>query len=195
MDRIVYLLGAGFSAPHKIPTMSGFYLRSKDMYFQDPQKYKAFFSVFRKVAEMAKAKNYYSTDLFNIEEILSILEMEESIGAGKYRKAFVKYISDVVADNTPSFSSRSKVPQEWHDDLFNHHSYYAHFVANLMNARISVGVAEGHGISDLRIHTTRDQNRKAEYSVVSLNYDLVLESLWDAMKRDGVKCCFWSGKQ
>src|ERR1700677_2618335 len=96
MERIVYLLGAGFSHPLGLPLMNDFYFKSKDMYYSDATKYPHFAAIFKWVDAMARSKNYYATDLHNIEEILSILEMEESIGVGSYRQAFVKYLSDVI---------------------------------------------------------------------------------------------------
>jgi len=37
LEKVVYLLGAGFSAPLGLPVMSNFLEKSKDIYFADPQ--------------------------------------------------------------------------------------------------------------------------------------------------------------
>jgi hypothetical protein len=73
MERVVYLLGAGFSAPLGLPVMSNFLEKSKDMYFETPDRYKYFSDVFNQIRDFSVVKNYYNSDLFNIEEILSIL--------------------------------------------------------------------------------------------------------------------------
>ena len=100
MDHVVYFLGAGFSAPLGLPVMRDFLVKSKDMFAQDPSRYKHFAKVFELIREMNVAKSYYETDLFNIEEILSILEMRDQLG-GKRAKRFIKYIADVIEHYTP----------------------------------------------------------------------------------------------
>ena len=37
MERVVYLLGAGFSAPLGLPVMSNFLEKSKYMYFEESE--------------------------------------------------------------------------------------------------------------------------------------------------------------
>ncbi len=96
LDKIVYILGAGFSAPLGIPVMSNFLDKSKDMFALEPERYSNFKDVFRTIDRMYKSKGYYTTDLFNIEEILSILEMSEQVGDGKEKSSFIKYIADVI---------------------------------------------------------------------------------------------------
>ena len=66
-------LGAGFSAPLGLPVMSNFLVKSKDMYFGDPVTYRQFDTVFKTIEELSIIKNYFKADLFNIEEILSIV--------------------------------------------------------------------------------------------------------------------------
>lgn len=41
-EKVVYILGAGFSAPLGLPVMSNFLVKSKDLYFSDTEKYKRF---------------------------------------------------------------------------------------------------------------------------------------------------------
>lgn len=96
MDNVAYLLGAGFSAPLGLPVMSNFLEKSKDLYLKEPEKFKYFQNVFDTIDKMSKCKNYYSTDLFNIEEILSILEMQERLSNSDFESSFLKYIVDVV---------------------------------------------------------------------------------------------------
>ena len=76
MNNTLYIFGAGFSAPLGLPLMNNFLVKSKDLYFKDKSKYAYFDEVFNLIDEMSVSKNYYNTDLLNIEEILSILEMQ-----------------------------------------------------------------------------------------------------------------------
>jgi hypothetical protein len=45
---------------------------------------------------MSVSKNYFETDLFIIEEILSILEMRQQIDGPTTRAEFVRYLIDVI---------------------------------------------------------------------------------------------------
>src|SRR4051812_18098433 len=101
MENVLYITGAGFSAPLGLPVMSNFLLKSKDMFFNSESKWPHFEKVFKTIQEMSVAKNYYETNLFNIEEILSILEMRESLGEALPKREFTKYIVDVINHYTP----------------------------------------------------------------------------------------------
>ncbi len=39
IQRVAYLLGAGFSAPLGLPVMSNFLAKAKDLYFEDQERY------------------------------------------------------------------------------------------------------------------------------------------------------------
>ncbi len=41
-DKVVYLFGAGFSAPLGLPVMSNFLMKSMDLYVSDPERYRTF---------------------------------------------------------------------------------------------------------------------------------------------------------
>jgi hypothetical protein len=58
MERVVYLLGAGFSAPLGIPVMSNFLTRSKDLYFTDPARFDHFKEVFDTINELSVIKTF-----------------------------------------------------------------------------------------------------------------------------------------
>ena len=80
-ERVVYILGAGFSAPLGLPVMSNFLVKAKDLYFRDPDKFTSLEPVLAAIHRMHAAKTYYSTDLLNIEEVLSISDMLDAVGA------------------------------------------------------------------------------------------------------------------
>lgn len=74
-DKVVYILGAGFSAPAGIPVMANFREKMDDLFLQDRDLYKHFENVLKQIKDMGRIHEYFETDLHNIEEILSILEM------------------------------------------------------------------------------------------------------------------------
>jgi hypothetical protein len=116
-DKVVYLLGAGFSAPLGLPVMSNFLAKSKDMYFSYRDRFEYFPKVFDTIREMSVSKNYYDADLFNIEEILSILEMRELVEGGRLKRSFVRYIIDVIEHSTPPVQDRRRdLRSRWHGE-------------------------------------------------------------------------------
>ncbi|MFC1717334.1 hypothetical protein ACFL6S_26985 [Candidatus Poribacteria bacterium] len=55
MEKVVYILGAGFSAPFGLPLMRNFYRMSKDMYERDPQGRELFADVFKEMDRITKS--------------------------------------------------------------------------------------------------------------------------------------------
>jgi len=175
MDKVVYLLGAGFSAPLGVPVMSNFLMKSKDMFFGEPSKFSHFEGVFKTITNMSVAKNYYNTDLFNIEEILSILEMQESVGATS-ASDFKRYICDVVNHYTPDLPRIEIKTSSWESNLFGDYPWerYGPFVANLLNLIFSENSPGRH---EIRIAYQKLQKPAIAYGIISLNYDLVIERI------------------
>jgi hypothetical protein len=172
VDRVVYLLGAGFSAPLGLPVMSNFLLKSKDLFASDPTRYGHFSEVFDKIRDMSVAKNYYATDLFNIEEILSILEMNSFLEGGRPKNLFTKYISDVIQYFTPPMKPVPGAPSNWQDVIFGTEvpwRGYGYFALNLCNLVLK---QEPNGLACFR-----NGQPTAQYSVITLNYDMVLENV------------------
>ena len=96
MNKILYILGAGFSAPLGIPTMRNFMYLSKDLYFLDPNEYKYFNNIYGLIEKFHKSKNYIECDLFNIEEVLSIIDMQSYVIDNKIKVNFQNFIADVI---------------------------------------------------------------------------------------------------
>jgi hypothetical protein len=136
-ENVVYILGAGFSAPLGLPLVSNFITKSKDLYAADPKKCASFSSIFSSLDKMAKIKNFFSADLSNIEEVLSILEMDTSLGGDPSLESFSAYIAGL-------------------------------FVASLLQVTWSFNG---------RIPLFSQRLGEYRYHVISLNYDLVLESV------------------
>ncbi|NIS09694.1 MAG: hypothetical protein GWO07_13250, partial [Candidatus Dadabacteria bacterium] len=170
MDKTVYILGAGFSAPLGLPVMSNFLEMSKDMYLTNTIRYKDFPKVFESIDKMHKTKSYYSTDLFNIEEILSILEMRDLCGYSKNRKIFINYLIDVIEYHTPTFSRPNSQPANWYDHMFSSFRDYFWFIASMFSMQVI-----GNNMSNLMFEL---QNQKSmSYGIITLNYDLILENI------------------
>jgi hypothetical protein len=179
MEKVVYLLGAGFSAPLGLPVMSNFLVRSKDLFGAQSDKYRHFEDVFKTIAHMHVCKSYFEADLFNIEEILSILEMREGLESTSEVRSFIKYIVDVIQYYTPPLTQPPPVrPGGWMDSIFGRDTWslYGAFVGSLFNLAFSVTWPPGSPDAGV-ISFARNDNAKANYAVVSLNYDLILENL------------------
>lgn len=173
MERVVYLLGAGFSAPLGLPIMSNFLEMSKDMYFDDPERYKKFKAVFNKISTFSTIKNYFDADLFNIEEILSILEMTSQLGGQRLKKDFIEYLSDVVEFYTPKLKryENGSLPSNWEDVIFSSdqlQNAFGFFYATVLKLKISRTrfIFKGEKIT----------NPTVNYALITLNYDRVLEN-------------------
>lgn len=176
MEKVVYLLGAGFSAPLNIPVMSNFLIKSKDLFASKIERYKHFDKVFKTIDKLHKVKSYCQADLLNIEEILSILEMQKSIG-GVRKQDFVKFISDVISSYSPVFPSKILRPgQDWQHKMFRDiplvNTHYCFFVGNLLNLIIT---AKGDKQQILEIQ--KNIEASVSYSVITVNYDTVLEDI------------------
>jgi len=102
-ERVAYVLGAGFSAYAGVPVMNNFYFKAQDMRYGEPAKYAHFDRLFGQVARLSAGKNYFSSDLFNIEEVMSILDMESYVGELNLRDEIRQIIKDVILYYTPSF--------------------------------------------------------------------------------------------
>jgi hypothetical protein len=176
MDKVVYFLGAGFSAPLGLPVTSNFLVKSKDMFAADPQRYSHFAEVFKTIKELSIIKNYYNADLFNIEEILSILDMGEHLEGRKLGEVFLRYITDVIQYYTPEIEPHPRRWQSnWYDAAFGTNdtwNNYGAFIGSLLNLRLSR--TEAHS-SYKAIAVRKTQEPAAHYSIITLNYDLVPE--------------------
>lgn len=179
MEKVVYILGAGFSAPLGLPVMSNFVEKSKDQYFSDPEKFAFFRDVFDAIDKLQKTKSYYETDLFNIEDILSILEFRTRFDVdGKHeqkRQLFLDYIVSVITHYTPD-----QIFQENPNNLFNHALWipYIQFVASILDCRFQdVRLGHASGFGDISHIYIDQKNPTTEYSIITLNYDLILETV------------------
>ncbi len=179
MERVTYILGAGFSAPAGLPVMANFVSKAKDLYFSDPEKFRYFKRVFNHIDDMSKIKNYFDSDLFNIEEVLSILETErQTRNATQDSEEFISFICDVVNQYTPNIDTfKPNFAANWDDLVFGRsepQKLYSRFFSSLF---------------ELKLHYQRDSlpvrgslpvrvepyTGNVTYSAITLNYDLLPE--------------------
>lgn len=181
MEKIVYFTGAGFSAPLGLPVMGNFYFKSWDMFSANPEKYKHFTEIFKEIQRISVTKNYYSGDLFNVEEILSILEMRAQLEGSKLKKAFVRYLCDVVEFHTPELKPYGLIPTNWHGFLFGEpNSMYrriATFVANILNLTVEQMHHDADPTERFLVHSRETDSY--HYAIVTVNYDRVIEQIVD----------------
>ena len=177
MSHVVYLLGAGFSAPLGLPVMRDFLIKSKDMFAIHPRQYASFRNIFALINQMGSIQSYYQADLFNIEEILSILEMDQQI-AGRRSRRFARFIADVVSFHTPPdpIADVARFTANWRERPMTENMEwlpYFYFAASLL--RIRMRQQQSPGSSTFPVNP--DNSNTVVYSIVTLNYDLVFEKL------------------
>lgn len=106
MDKNVYILGAGFSKEIGLPLQDDFLLLAKEVYFRNPDKYRHFKNVFDYQDKLSKMRQFLSYPLLNLEHLFNIMEMDifysKSEETANIKKDFVKLISDVLMEQTPS---------------------------------------------------------------------------------------------
>lgn len=181
MDRITYIIGAGFSAPAGLPVMSNFLAKSKDLYYSDIDLYRDFGRVFEQIRSLSYAKNYYSTDLMNIEEILSIQEMSEFLDGRKLSSDFSDFIIKTIEAYTPKLKIESRAAN-WYDHIFRggrNIEALGVFVTSLLGVRFD----DYRNSSPRGPVLLKDEHKDYAYSVISLNYDMLLENYADYLGR------------
>jgi hypothetical protein len=191
MEKIVYILGAGFSVPLGLPVTANFLEMSKDLYQNNRTQYQHFQKVFNFLQRIAYIHNYFFSDQSNVEEILSILEMMHATSANNSEiEEFKKYICDTIKYYTPQMYTydQSAIESEMHTDGYGwpwhifggrdstpNFSSYIYFVASLLKLTIQrepIDASNRHYDLSIRFNNNTTKNK---YSVVTLNYDNVLE--------------------
>ncbi len=180
-EKIVYLLGAGFSAPLGLPVMKEFYGKSHELRRQRPNEFKYFDQVFEFVRRTGEVSGYYkSTDVLNIEQTLSMLDMVDQLDGVKLRETITRYISDVISASTPSISPRVYQINSAMDRIFWEDRWYpyAAFISAIFHIRFKrIDPVDGQPTKyEFEAHEPLPQN---DYSVITLNYDRVLENVRD----------------
>jgi SIR2-like domain len=174
-EHVVYLLGAGFAAPAGLPVMANFVSLSKDQFAISPDSSEHYARTYEIFDRLAKVKNFYATDLSNIEEILSILAVEDVAQPTTDRETFVRFLVDVIERATPSPSRHpNKLPSNWRSLAFGDNrtlNDYGNFVLSLTRR------ATSYDSNSERFTHSAVNASLPTYSVITLNYDCLIERL------------------
>lgn len=173
-NRVLYIVGAGFSAPLGLPVMADFISRSKDLFFNNSKQFAYFEGVYGTIAELSAIKNTFISDLYNIEEILSLLEMDSFMKGEELSENFVRFLSDVVKNLLPPMVPHSgKVGQSnWHGFLLGENPLWRPYLL-LMAAMLGLEARVNQSDSKL---TWRRLPISDRYAIITLNYDTVIEA-------------------
>jgi len=190
MDKIVYLLGAGFPAPLGLPLMNNFLEKSKDLYSINREKYPNFEPIYKLIRNLAYLKNFINSDLFNIEEILSILEMGFFVKDNKKElEEYKKFLKDVIIGYTPkiNITNQNFNVGNWERFVFGKDRIimlYGFFIINLFQIKIikDRGVALVNGRCPSKIEFI--ENKSIKYDIITLNYDRVIENYVDFINKE-----------
>src|SRR2546430_7967364 len=93
-----------------------------------------FEKVYETIRNLSICNLYYSINLFNIEDILSVLEMDSSVaGDVEAERHFVRYICDVVSGYTPPLAEPTD-GEHWSKTIFGPEPWnlYGCFVASVL---------------------------------------------------------------
>jgi len=166
MERVVYILGAGFSAPLGIPVVRDFLIRAKDLYFGTPLLYAHFEPVLTAIGKLANVKNYLDADLYDIEEVFSIIEMQKQLGVSV--PDFAKFISDVVVSSTPPMPNSPPMQNGGH--IWGNSAIwklYGSFALALARMKLTSASSP---------YSYEVTESSLTYDVITLNYDRALET-------------------
>lgn len=203
-ERVVYVLGAGFSAPLGLPVVSNFLEKARDQYAREQDKFVHFKSVFNRINQLARVRSAYHSPLHNIEEVLSLVEMQDALQGKRSTKPLQRFICDVIEYYTPKAPiSKATSLSTWHSfahGIGSDYDPYLKFVACLFGLEVQgrrgdIRSPDGPPLSS-GIRAVPD----VEYSVITLNYDLVLEvcaeaiSAWVGRKVQFAKGGTWDGQ-
>lgn len=183
MENVCYLLGAGFSAPLGLPLMGNFRIKASEMLENYPTEYSHFRAIMTSIVNMGNYKNFFQGNPLNIEEALSVVEMERFLNIKQEQIDIDRFIKDVIKYCTPNI-----VP---YDDKFNNFeqvlfgnakirnlSYepYGYFLCSLLRLELEKSNYHLHENLRSRISLKSVRDTGYRYQVITLNYDRILEN-------------------
>lgn len=161
-EKVVYILGAGFSAQFGLPVMSNFLEKSKDMYalkealLNKEINVNFFGDVYQEIDKLRRCKDFYASDMTNIEEILSLFEMGKMLGSqSKQQINFQKFIAEVINYHTANIN-----------DIDDNEIKFKGLFSFLL-----------HIFSRTKIEDYVPNMSLPNYSILTFNYDHLLENV------------------
>ena len=188
MENVVYFLGAGFSAPLGLPVMSNFIEKAKDIYYIEGDKKKGFEKVFKKLDSLSKIHNYFQTDLSNIEEVLSILWIKNSINKPNNFNDFVDFISQTLLHYQSKLKlSGTRYTGNWSSHLISQYdpklNSYAEFILSISNATMYMKNFVNQFVGQIDL----TNENEFHYDVVTLNYDTIIEKIAQQINNNTIR--------
>lgn len=183
MDRVVYFLGAGFSAPLGLPAMGNFLYKARDWLGETTEGQKRLSAVEEGIRRFSPALNHTKGDLRNLEEVLSLLQLREHLrnpsALDQWRQDTMAMISDVIEHYTPPFV-RSEEPfaRAWQHVVFGPNrdiAPYISFAAALLGVDIEEKETQADSPVEERLQVRMAPSDHARYAIITLNYDTVFE--------------------
>lgn len=167
MKTNVFILGTGFSASAGVPTMDNFVQKARDYYFknliapktkEEQENRSGFDEVEKYLARISSVRNYLDVNLHNIENLYSLVDMENKIKDEhkELLKAIKCYIWKTIEYCTPNTTNKEGVLNK-----------YLSFLGLLYSYRAT------------------DKRNKRENIIMTFNYDLVLENTIMVRCNDG----------
>jgi hypothetical protein len=180
--NVMYLLGAGFSAPLGIPTMRNFVDEARRLK-RGRDEYAYFDQVIKLIHDTISASRYFRHDSDNVEEALSLLEIKEHIEGNSQNEQVVRFIRDVITLSTPQIPQIpfEIVPSNFWATFFTRDQIwqgYLAFVSSLFH--LSFHRSNIYGGRGLKVRSVKSD---VQYSVLTLNYDMLLESSMTFLSR------------
>lgn len=183
-ERVVYFLGAGFSHAFGLPLISNFIETARDL-DQVKRRGPHFDMLLRDFnARFSRIKNVYQADLENIEEVLSLAEIDVVLGKAD-SDPIKKFVVEVIRESTPKFpvSPKDLYTENWRHEFLppvSHLDLLALFVAAMQNlsfstTEISSDLGPKAAPERHRVAASPSANAKYHYDIVTTNYDRLLE--------------------
>jgi hypothetical protein len=172
IENVVYFLGSGFSAQFELPTIAGFMKAAKRLRkakkLEEPRSSEVF-AEFKRLDSVMR--HFHNVDMENIEEVLSILQINSLISDTKF-DMMSDFVCEVINKLTRKISPSTKPLDEsrWRGEVFGtDRNFYrlGLFVAGLLDCNLALAAS--------RVASERQTTTPRKYDIVTTNYDMLLE--------------------
>ena len=185
MNKVRYILGAGFSAPLGLPTRAALLERAKDMIFRQPERYERHQALIREFDQVAKVGVYCQTDPLDFEEVMGIIEMENFAKARRTKKPFVDLLQDTIEHYSRALDKiEGPTGSDWVAQPFGalrRLNLYGVFLASLFSLTLRRTEQTGELAEGSVAYEAQSDAARSDYGVVTTNFDLVLERFLEAL--------------
>ena len=191
MKKVVYILGAGFSAFAELPVMANFIDKAKDIYFSNSEyKYnKEIKQALDLIREYAVIKNTMNSNLLNIEELLSIYDMKQFVSPSENKSIMQTFIKAVISYYQDNFFSGFKIndsdPRIMASNEF--HDLYTTWLLLMFGIETTGHLCYMVGAENKFISKIEKFSKSCDYGIVTFNYDTIIETITKAIE-ERVNC-------